>query len=897
MKKIIFRVNYCTVSGQSLWVKISLKTGDATIDQLLPMHWLNKNQWETEWEIGRSGKDESLSIRYHYLLRQEGNGVELEEWNQSREAEVHADVGVLMDTWSSAGTVDYTYETKAFDSIVEQGANLSDDEPGNHELLLRMANVPKGQAVCLLGSVAELGSWDVSHPKLMRQISANVWQATVEMEAGHEVEYKYGLYDLEKNSLADLELGENRRFHNPVVKKQSWARISDEAYRRHESQLFRGAGVAVPVFSLRSQRGFGIGEFADLKPLADWASLTGLKMIQILPINDTTSSHTWTDSYPYSAISAFALHPIYLRLDEVRYSMAANALKSFAEVRERLNALPEVDHERVMKTKMEFLRETYGTHRSKILVDSDFLSFVEANREWIIPYAAFCVLRDQMGTADFTQWGDWSVYDPAKVETLEEDVGKWSEMGFHLWLQYELDQQLSEVVEHMHRKGVVLKGDLPIGIDRESVDAWSAPELYHMESQTGAPPDAFAVKGQNWGFPTYDWARMKRNGYAWWRARFAQLSRYFDAYRIDHILGFFRIWQIPYQQIDGIMGWFDPALSIHLNEFSSREIPFEWERFCEPYLREETLSSRFGEDVSFVKAQFLDSQGDGKWRLKPIVDTQRKISELPADERVDCVREALLECVSDVLFFEVPGSEGKEFHPRCGMQLTQSYAALDEGVREKIEVLYNDYFYHRQEVFWQAQGYEKLPAMRRASQMLLCGEDLGMVPACVPGVMKEMGILSLEIQRMPKVWGTRFFNPAHAPYMSVVSPSTHDMETLREWWEADPQATRDFAWEMFGMATAPHELSGELAAKIIDQHLRSPAMWAIFPLQDLFAMDEEIRRPDPHEERINVPAIMPYNWRYRMHLGLEELCTAERFNEHLHALVNASGRGDKSTVS
>ncbi len=884
--KIVFRLNYHTTPGQNLWVKIAITAGDARIEHALPLRWINARQWQTEWEV-----EPGHRIEYRYLFRQDSNGVELEEWGGPRLIDTTAESLIALDTWCSAGTVDYAYETKAFAAVLDDRSVPKFPQEGNHLFRLKMAAVPKGRGVCLLGNVWELGGWDRSRPVPMMEISPNLWQAKVHMSTQVDVEYKYGLYDLESGELIELEQAENRWFYVPKIAADQLNRISDEAYRRTPQQLFRGAGVAVPVFSLRSKEGLGVGEFADLKPLADWAVKTGLKLIQILPINDTTSSHTWTDSYPYSAISAFALHPIYLRIDAMGFEMPEDFLRRMEESRETLNALSQVSYESVMRAKLGFTREIYDAYRSSIWRSQGFRQFVRANRDWVIPYAAFCLIRDQTGTADFSKWVGWKNFDRKKVDALVHESGEhWPEIAYHLWLQYELDVQLTDAVSHLHERGIALKGDLPIGIDRESVDAWSAPHLYKMEAQTGAPPDAFAVKGQNWGFPTYNWELMKKDGYAWWSSRFERLSRYFDAYRIDHILGFFRIWQIPYEQTDGIMGWFDPALTVHLDEFARRGIWFDYDRFCKPYLRGESLHERFGDEVEFVKERFLEDIGDGLWKLKDEVSTQRKIVEYLPIIEIERFQEALLECVSDVLFFEMPGSGGREFHPRCAMQSTRSFASLSDDAKWRIEELYNDYFYRRQEDFWQAQGYEKLPAMRRASTMLLCGEDLGMVPACVPGVLKETGILTLEIQRMPKAAGAWFFNPHEAPYMSVVSPSTHDMPTLREWWREDPRMTSAFAWEMFGMPSSAEDLSGDVAARIIDQHLRSPAMWAIFPLQDLLAIDEQIRNPDLKAERINVPAIMPYYWRYRMHLGLEELSGAKDFNGRLQGLVTSAGR-------
>lgn len=887
MKKIVFRLNYHTVPGQSLWVKISVKIGDSTFEHLLPLRWINDGQWETEWETAWHTGPGFLLFTYRYVFRQEKNGVELEEWGAARVIGAFEDAVVALDTWCSAGSVDHAYETKAL-RVMAEPREISDAcLRGNHDFHLRMAGVPKGLAVCISGNVPELGGWGAPVP--MKEVAPNEWKARVEMPAGRDVEYRYGLLDAKDGRVVEMEGGDNRWFHSPVLAANQTTRISDEVYRRDPRRLFRGAGVAVPVFSLRSAEGLGVGEFADLKQLGDWAAEVGLKLIQILPVNDTTSSHTWTDSYPYSAISAFALHPLYLRVDATGLAMPDDFHRRLGGVKTNLNAFPQVSYESVMQAKLSFLREIYQKHRKEIWKSPAFRGFVEANRQWVVPYAVFCLLRDKHGTADFSKWPEWRVFREGEVGVFTDESGPhWPEIAFHLWLQSELDRQLSDAVSHLHGKGVVLKGDLPIGIDRESVDAWAAPELYHMNAQTGAPPDAFAVKGQNWGFPTYNWELMKRDGYAWWRSRFQQLSRYFDAYRIDHILGFFRIWQIPLGQTDGIMGWFDPALPIHPEEFEARGIRFDCARFCEPYLPDESIDGRFGVHAAEVRERFLDPKEDGCWKLKPEVSGQRMISE--RSDLAPELKQALLDCVSDVLFFEVPGGEGVCYHPRCGMQDIGSFLRLDPDQRWRVEDLYNDYFYRRQEDFWQAQGYEKLPAMRRASEMLLCGEDLGMVPQCVPGVLRETGILSLEIQRMPKVAGIRFFNPAHAPYMSVVSPGTHDMETLREWWRMDREATGDFAWEMFGIADAPVELSGEIASRIISQHLDSPAMWAIFPLQDLLAMDEEIRHPDASSERINVPAIMPFYWRYRMHLDLAELAAAKGFNGRLGELVRASGR-------
>ncbi|MGB6222760.1 4-alpha-glucanotransferase [Haloferula sp.] len=903
--KILFRLNYHTVPGQSLWLKLAkIQDGSAgRFEQVLPLRWVNDHQWEAFLELDFPGP---LELEYSYQLREEGNGMHLDEWGGPRmvlaDSSSH-DALCLKDTWCSAGTVDYAFETKAFRAVLPDRGSFSKPmmpKGANHRIQLRMAAVPEGLVPCVIGGVIELGNWEWRHAVPLCEVAANVWQACLYLPTDWRIEYKYGLYDPRKDCAVSLEQGENRQLGHREISDRQWTEIRDESYQRHQDELYRATGLAIPVFSLRSDSSLGVGEFADLKPLADWARKIGLQLIQILPINDTTSSHDWTDSYPYSAISVFALHPIYLRIDDLGYAMPAAFNKQLSATRKQLNAAAQVDYEAVMKIKVSLTRAIFEKHGTKITGSNEFREFFEENRDWVLPYAVFCLKRDEFGTADFSQWEDSAVFDAERVEAMADSSHEdWSEVSYHVWLQYELDRQLSDAVEHLHQKGLALKGDLPIGIDRQSVDAWSAPHLFKMAAQAGAPPDAFAVKGQNWGFPTYNWEVMREDGYAWWRSRFAKLSRYFDAYRIDHILGFFRIWQVPLDQVEGIMGWFDPAMPIHVDEFHQRGIGFDDQRFCKPYIREHFLRERFGETTDEAKKTYLDDCGGGIYQLRKFVSTQRAIvdhfnewdlSDPDVATRMKQLRQGLLDCASDVLFFEVPGSAGTLFHPRCSLQSTRSFQELHSDTRWRVDELYVDYFFRRQEDFWQAQGYEKLPVMRQASSMLLCGEDLGMVPACVPGVLNELGILSLEIQRMPKRSDIQFFAPRHAPYMSVVSPSTHDMPTLRSWWKEDPETTAAFARQMLGESFPAYQLSGDLATRILKQHLESPAMWAVFPLQDLLAIDENLRHPDPDSERINVPAIMPYYWRYRMHLALDELAAADDFNARVSGLIQSTGR-------
>jgi 4-alpha-glucanotransferase len=498
------------------------------------------------------------------------------------------------------------------------------------------------------------------------------------------------------------------------------------------------------------------------------------------------------------------------------------------------------------------------------------------------------VKRNDNGTPDFSKWKDMRKYNKKKADQFASGN---EEVRLHYFVQYHLHCQLSDAVEYLHQNEVVLKGDIPIGIYRHSCDAWVEPELYNMDMQAGAPPDAFAIKGQNWGFPTYNWEKMESNDFEWWKQRFQQMSQYFDSFRIDHILGFFRIWQIPMDAVEGIMGSFMPAMPIHINEFRQRGIHFDYNRYCKPFITDEILWNMFGEKMHFIKEQFLEYSYE-RFFFKPEYDTQRKIQDyINQSGGDDQLKFSLFDLISNVLFFEVAGSDQTEFHPRYGLGDTMSFRYLDDRTKKQLYKLYDDYFYKRQDKFWEDIGMRRLPAIKRATNMLICGEDLGMVPDCVPVVMKRLGILSLEVQRMPKNPKVSFFHPFDAEYLSVVSPSSHDTSTLRGWWEEDAPVRQEFYNHILGeWGEAPAIMSADIVEKIIDQHFYSRAMLAIFPVQDYLGISEKLRHPDVNAERINIPSKIPHFWNYRMHIYIEDLLKEDQFNNELLNMVKRSGR-------
>jgi len=759
--------------------------------------------------------------------------------------------------------------------------------------------VESNYQVCVLGSDPALGAWEASKAIVLSDEHYPTW--TVDVALTHldqTTKYKYGIWDPQAQQIVELEGGDDRLVE-PVSGARTLRVQADERFR-YTTGNWRGAGVALPVFSLRSEQGLGVGEFTDLKLLVDWAVATGLKLVQVLPINDTTATHTWVDSYPYAAISVFALHPQYLNLEAIAELASPADREELARLRTELNGRDFVDYEPVMQAKWKFIKLLYQQEKARFLADPEFQAFREEQQAWLVPYAAFSALRDRFGSADFNQWPEEYRTPKLATELTREEQPDFDAFGVHFFTQFHLDKQLLDAVEYARSKGVVVKGDLPIGIYRHSVDAWTQPELYHMDRQAGAPPDDFSLTGQNWRFPTYNWERMAEDGYAWWKQRMGHLARYFDMLRIDHILGFFRIWEIPGHSVEGLLGHFAPALPLHRHEIEQRIGWFDYGRLCEPYIRWHMLTDLFREQAQAVYEEFMDATDHGIFRLKEHVRTQRQIEEVfeqkikddPSNaEHYRWLRTNLYKLTNEVLF--VPADDQPDFyHPRITLYLTYSFRELDGHTQHRLKELYDDFFYRRHEEFWREQGLVKLPPVRYATNMLIAGEDLGMVPASVPGVMRDLGMLGLHIQRMPSDPQVEFGNPATAPYLSVVSPGSHDMSTLRGWWEEDRTLTQRFFEHQLGHwgQHAPYYCEPWVAREIIEQHLASPAMWAIFPLQDLLALSAHLRRENPLEEQINVPANPQHFWKYRLHLSVEKLLDETGFNQDTKAMIEDQSR-------
>lgn len=895
-----FNIRFHTRFGQTLW--ISGNTEELGMDepaQALKMEYLNDEFWQASINIPKKNWPKD-GIHYKYYLKNE-EGELTGEWGHDRiiaSPRKGIDEIYLLDTWNHAGEYENAFFTAPFTNVLlkpnQPRAKAKKVSSFTHIFKVKAPLLKKHEVVCLLGSNEELGNWTASNALLLAK-EDDWWLAQVELtHSNFPIAYKYGIYNTKDNSFVSYENGDNRLLHGESPLRK--ITILHDGFVRLPNDSWKGAGVAIPVFSLRTNDGFGVGEFTDIKRLVDWAKETGLRLIQLLPVNDTIATNTWTDSYPYAAISAFALHPLYINLAKVAGKKHAEKIGSLKRKQKQLNELAEVDYEEVIRFKMAMLKELHEIMGKECLESDDYKKFFEANKHWLVPYAAFCYFRDKYGSSHFEEWKTNGIYNKEEIDRLfSTRSAAQKELIFYCFVQYHLHLQLKEAADYAHKKGIVLKGDIAIGIYRYGCDAWVAPGLYNMEAQAGAPPDDFTPIGQNWEFPTYNWKRMQEDGFSWWKQRFEQMSNYFDAFRIDHILGFFRIWSIPLHAVQGILGHFVPCLPVHYVEFGENGIWFDEHRYCHPFINDEVLKEVFGELSCRVKEQFLSPNAVGGYDLQTDFDTQRKVqayfNSLDDSKENEKLKLGLYDLISNVILFKQEGSKGQEFHFRISMERTSSFRYLIPHVQEKLKALYINYFYRRQDEFWKKEAMQKLPHLKEATNMLICGEDLGMVPHSVPEVMKQLGILSLEIQRMPKDPGKEFFIPNDAPYLSVITPSTHDMSTIRGWWEENHERTQHFYNDVLGQwGASPFHCESWINRAIVLQHLYSPAMWSIFQLQDILGMNESLRRANPSEERINNPANSKHYWRYRMHLTLEELLKQKEFNQELREYVSNAGR-------
>ena len=837
-------------------------------------------------------------IDYFYSLDNSGRE-ERHEWQTiTHRLELNATKAkeyTVYNSWTDIPYDSYLYSS-AFTDCVNRRHHESlpkSEYDKTLRLIVRAPQLRKGDHLYIAGESSCLGNWHTDRALKMYEHNYNEWVADLDIETFKEKVAELKFIATTDNGDVLWETGFNRKIEIPELKKgEACVYDMDQAF--FEICDTKLAGTLVPVFSLRTKGSFGVGDFGDLKMMIDWVAETKQKVLQVLPINDTTSTHTWTDSYPYSCISIFALHPQYADLRQLPQIADKKKATEFEALRKELNELKQIDYERVNDAKTDYLRIIFQQEGEQVMKTLDFKQFLKDNEHWLVPYAQYCHLRDTFGNVDFSTWkGHETWHEQDRGALLNPRSKEFNNVAFYYYVQFVLNNQMRGAHEYAMARGVILKGDIPIGVNRNGCDVWHEPQYFNLNSQAGAPPDSFSVNGQNWGFPTYNWQRMIEDGCQWWIRRFQNMSKFFDAYRIDHVLGFFRIWAIPTSCVHGLLGQFAPSLAMTRDEIEGYGLHFQEQLFTTPFIARWVVDRVFGIHAEEVIGKYLHHEHDDIFSLKPEYDTERKIeAAFKGKETADdiWVRDGLYALAADVLFVR-DDNDSNKFHPRITAQLNFMYEALMDSDKEKFNRLYNDYYYRRNNNFWYNEAMKKLPVLVQATRMLVCAEDLGMVPDCVAWVMNELRILSLELQQMPKDPSVKFGELWKNPYRSVCTLSTHDMPTLRQWWDEDYNRTQEYYnSQLYRSGAAPHPLPGWLAREIIANQLTCPSMLCILSLQDWFAIDEKLRLEDANAERINIPANPRHYWRYRMHLNIEDLIANKEYNDNIKELIQHTGR-------
>lgn len=892
---ITFHLNYNTAFGEELLLSVlAPQAGEAGVRQYR-MSTLDGREWtftlKKDFPLGSA-------LTYFYSVERDGKQLRKEHTAQMHRLEMNnkkAESLNVFDLWRDNGEDSYLYCSAFTECLIGRQPEMVPIQSFDAMLRIKVLSptLPKDSKLYLTGEGKLLGSWQRDKALAMYQHQKNEWICDISLSPLDKGYMQYKFFAITPTGEQIWENSDNRTVLANAERRGD-VRVVEAAPAVFGGGRVRVAGTLVPVFSLRSKQSFGVGDFQDLKRMVDFVALTGQKVLQILPVNDTTSTHTWQDSYPYSCISVFALHPQYAALGLLPAVKDKTKREAFEKERQEINVLEQIDYERANGLKLRYLQEIYKQEGTATLQSGEFREFFKENARWLVPYAQFCSLRDKNQTADFSLWQGNEEFHEEDRERLSSPKSKeFKAVAFHYYVQFVLASQLRQVHSYARQKGVVLKGDIPIGVSRYGADVWQDKRYFNLNGQAGAPPDDFSVNGQNWGFPTYNWQEMLKDGCLWWKLRFENMAKYFDAYRIDHVLGFFRIWEIPENAVHGLLGQFSPALGMTRDEIEAYGLSFQEGLFLEPFIMDWVLERVFKDRANEVKAKYLEPREKGFYRMKPQYDTQKKVEKafLGVKDREELnIRDGLYALISDVLFLRDRENRNL-YHPRISAQFNFIYEWLYDSDKAIFNRLYNDYFYKRNNNFWYLKAKEKLPLLVGATNMLVCAEDLGMVPDCVPWLMGQERILSLEIQSMPKDPSVAFGILERNPYLSVATISTHDMPTLRQWWDEDwPRTQRYYNQMLRREGPAPHPLPSYLAREIVENHLKCPSMLCVLSVQDWLSVDDRLRLRDANKERINIPANPHHYWRYRMHLRLEDMLRDMEFVNNISDLIQRSGR-------
>ncbi|MDR0382655.1 MAG: 4-alpha-glucanotransferase [Spirochaetaceae bacterium] len=631
-------------------------------------------------------------------------------------------------------------------------------------------------------------------------------------------------------------------------------------------------GVVVPLGALRGEAGSVIGEFPDLVEFARLCKKMNVGLIQILPVNDTGF-----DSSPYSALSAFALNPIYLRIADLKE--ASQYKKKWDEVCAEFGSEPRFSYYKIVLAKLELLHRIFNDNVNEIERDAMIDIWTQKN-DWVKTYAIFRRLKEENGGKSWKEWNSFQKINAKDVETLWNNPEHKREHLFWVWLQMNLDSQFKAAADEVASLGIALKGDIPIMMNMDSCDVWAHPEYFYIKFSAGAPPDMYSNEGQNWGFPIYNWTAQAKHGYSWWRSRIKIAEKYYKALRIDHILGFFRIWAVSRRYNSAAMGRFVPFVPIKKQElmalgFDENRIHWITTPHIPTYEVWHAIKQGGGSDndARHVFTRVLERIGnEDLWLFKKAVKSDIDIEAINIHP---AAKAYLKKEMTNRILQEYDKETYSVF---WNYRNSRQYATLSEKERGKIDGLL-EVKDRLSEIKWETGAEKLLSALMQDSSLTICAEDLGVQIECVPRSLKKFGILSLKVVRWERKWNEAS-NP-YVPYsdypeLSVCTTSVHDSSTLREWWnyEADQSAFAAFN----GAPSLPKSYNPGTARVFLRQAASAGSRLRIFPLIDLLHLTPRWYATDPMSERINVPGTYnEFNWTWRIPATIAEIAADGEF--------------------
>jgi len=639
-------------------------------------------------------------------------------------------------------------------------------------------------------------------------------------------------------------------------------------------------GAVVPVGALRSKNGMGVGEFHDLAAFALLCKKMKIGLIQILPVNDTGF-----ESSPYSSLTAFGLHPLYLRIEDLEEFEAAGRpiKKRIKEARERFDKETRFSHYEVLKEKLEICRAVFELKKAEITESAktgNIAAWIERN-SWVKVYAVYRRLKEANELSSWKFWKEYRDVTAADIEKLWADNDLFEEHIFWVWLQQALDAQFSKAAKAITDAGIVLEGDLPILMNEDSCDVWAHPDIFIQDLSAGAPPDFYSPDGQNWGFPIYNWKAQEEDNFSWWRKRLEIAGRFYQAYRIDHVLGFFRIWASSRHDSSSALGRYVPYTPVttrDLNDLKFDSGRIRW--LSRPHITTAELWDELKKDLGGVfsdaeiaaSAQKIFSEAlerinkEELWLFKGSISGEKDIHQIGFRPLIE---KYLVKKWHDRLFIEY---EKGKFFPSWFFRDSKAYKSLNENERNALEELLEKRRV-KSEKIWEAQGKKLLSVLVESSHMLPCAEDLGETPACVPKVLSKLKILGLRVVRWHRLWGKEsqpYIPFEEYPELSVCTPAVHDSCTVREWWEREANQGQ-FAG-FIGVPSLPKMYNPGTAKIILSKIAAARSRFRVFQIQDLLHLSNKWYSKDPASERINVPGTNnEFNWTYRLPAPIEEI--------------------------